>query len=142
MRVALFVMALTSCGPLPRAPKCAEVPAPTADEFAACGGITYHAGPGPVVPFTIRFKSELAVRSVCVLVDGYSLFASDKLEWSGNLFRGKHVVKVQAVVANNTNTYTIRSASEIASLEPGVLELHVDKGPALRWVKPKGSTCD
>lgn len=104
--------------------------------------MTYHAGPGPNVPFTIRFRSELPVSSVCVLVDGYSLFAGDKHQWSGNLFRGKHVVKVQAVVTNGTNTFTIRSASEFASLKEGVLELSVDRTPVLHWAKPEGSLCE
>jgi len=170
-RLLAAALALTSCGPLPRKPQCVEVPVPEAEDFAACGGITYHVGPGPIVPHTIAFKNEMSdsrfeLVSVCVLVDGYSLLAKNKLEWKGNLFRGKHVIKVQAVYKSRSSgpgyvtpmTFTIRSAQEIASTGPGVLELiayeqggptdpieasaSIEKRPALRWVNPKGSTCE
>jgi hypothetical protein len=150
MRAALALLALASCAPLPRAPKCVEVPAPVAEDFASCGGLAYHAGPGPVVPFAIKLTNSMSARfvmtSACVLVDDYSVLPKSKLEWSGNLFRGKHVVKVQAVYQDKSsgNTIAIRSAAEIASLEPGTLELvaHEEGGPQLRWNKPKGSTCE
>jgi hypothetical protein len=152
MRAALALLALASCGPLPRAPKCVEVPAPVAADFATCGGLAYHAGPGPMVPFAIKLTNAMGERfvltSACVLVDDYSVLPKDKLEWSGNLFKGKHVVKVQAIYQDKSgSTVTIRSAAEIASLEPGTLELvaheeGVEKRPQLRWNKPKGSTCE
>jgi hypothetical protein len=166
MRASLALIALLSCGPLPRAPKCVEPPAPAEDEFAACGGMTHHTGPGPAVPFTIRFTNKMSapfeLTELCVLVDGYSLFAKDKREWSGNLFRGKHLVKVRAQYKRrmptgvydyvNPITITIRSASEIATVTADVLEIvayeqggvtaPLENRPALRWVKPKDSKCE
>ena len=100
MRLALAFCVLTSCAPRPGAPKCVDPEAPAEEDFAACGGIVHHTGPGPNVPFVVRFKNELGpafeLVSVCVLVDGYSLFDKGKREWSGDLFRGKHVLKVRA----------------------------------------------
>ena len=152
------LLVLNACGPLPRAPKCNEPPAPVAEDFAACGGINYHAGPGPIVPFAIKFKSELGpdfeLTELCVLIDDYSALPKGKAEWSGNLFRGKHVIKVQAVYRAKDGSVgvTIRSATEIAALASDTLEIvayaqggpttPIEKRPAVRWVKPKESKCE
>jgi len=161
MRVALALCALVSCAPRPGTPKCVDPEAPAEDEFAACGGMTHHTGPGPAVPFKIAFKNELGAAfelvSLCVLVDEYSLFAKDRREWSGTLFRGKHVVKVRAEYKRRmaTGVYdyvndlkvVIRSAAEIATTEAGEATIvayeqggpttPLEQRPALRWVRPK-----
>lgn len=151
MRAALALCALVSCAPRPGTPKCVDPPAPAEDEFAACGGMIHHTGPGPAVPFKIAFKNELGsafeLVSVCVLVDDYSLFAKEKHEWSGTLFRGKHVLKVRAEYRSNGATLTVRSAAEIVTTESGdaTIVAYEQGGPttpleqraAVRWVRPK-----
>ena len=136
----LAALVLVGCAPRPECPKLAAPPAPTAEDFAACGGLVYHAPPGDVVPYTLRFRDTVSdafgLHELCILLDGLPIHTRTEAEgfvararkhetpgWEGRVFPARHIVRVQAVYQGKEQTITIRSAIEIATRTGGALEI-------------------
>lgn len=153
MKSALLAAVLFGCTSGRSGRPCPAPPPPSAEVFAACGGMLYHTPPGNAVRYSVKFVNALSADfelvDLCILVDGAPLFTSKEIEaapkdvkWDGRLSYAQHRVQVQISykAKGEPTTSALRGTRDIAAIDGGALEItvrQVDQKPALELALPK-----